>query len=77
MDENKKKILDDPDFINIRRFDYSLERLLDRYPDGASDRLIASALMMTEDEVSEFYEEVVEKLRTIIGVNHETKDRAT
>lgn len=52
-----------PDYVNIKRFDYSLEKLLDRYPNGAPDRVIAQALEMSEDEVKQLYEQALEKLK--------------
>jgi len=67
MDESKKRILNEPDYINLKRFDYSLAKLMERYPDGAPDKVIASALMMTEVDVDELYEDVVQKLRALIG----------
>jgi len=62
-DEIKLKIETDPVFINIKRFDYSIENLIDRYPDGAPLRLIAQALNMTEEEVQETYNNVLTKLK--------------
>lgn len=60
---NKELISTHPDYINIKRFDYSLEKLLDRYPNGAPDRIIAQALDMTEDEMKELYQQALEKLK--------------
>lgn len=53
----------DPDFIGIKRFDFSLKKLLERYPDGCPDRIIAQALLLTEDEVKELHNRIVEKLK--------------
>lgn len=63
MEEFKRRLETEPDFVNLKRYGYSLERVLDRYPDGAPDRLIAQALCMSEEEVEELYEEIVLKLR--------------
>lgn len=65
MDELEllRRVATEPDFVNLKRYSYSLEKVLDRYPDGAPDRLIAQALCMSEEEVEELYEEVVLKLR--------------
>ena len=62
-EEIKKKILEDRDFINIKRFDYSLNKLLDRYEDGVPGRVIAQALLISEEEVESLYEQVLVKLR--------------
>ena len=69
--EDKTLLLEDEDWISSRRFNNSLERLLVRYPDGCPTRIVASALCMTEDEVDEFYRQVVIKLRNIMGVSDE------
>lgn len=63
MEEVKLRLETEPDFVNLKRYGYSLERVMDRYPDGVPDRLVAQALCMSEEEVEEFYEEVVLKLR--------------
>lgn len=64
---NLQKIKDlidlDPDFIAIKRFDFSLKKALERYPDGAPDKVIAQALNMSEEELKVLYESVLEKLR--------------
>jgi hypothetical protein len=67
-DEARKRLYNDPDFIALKRFGYSLKNLLDRYPDGCPDRIIASALMITEDDVATIYEQIIQKLRDRMGV---------
>lgn len=67
--EAKKKVETEPDFIALKRFDFSLEKLLERYPEGCPDRIIANALMIAEAEVEELYEKAVAKLRIIMGVS--------
>jgi hypothetical protein len=66
--EARKKILYDPDFVFLKRFDYSIDQLMERYPDGCPTRIIAQALMLTEDDVDELYERLVLKLRRLMGV---------
>lgn len=63
MDETQAKLRNDPDFILIKRFNNSLAKLLDRYPEGAPDRIIAQALGITEEEVVAMYDKIVVKLR--------------
>ena len=63
-EEMAERVCADPDFIALKRFDYSLKTMLKRYPDGVpSDRLIAQALMVSEDELEEVYQDIVLKLR--------------
>lgn len=64
----KQRIMQDRDFIALKRFDYSLAKMVERYPEGAPDHVIAEALMMSEAEVEETYEKAVAKLRMIMGV---------
>lgn len=58
----------DPDFIAIRRYGYSLAKLEARYPDGAPDHIIATALCMSQEELSEEYQTIIEKLRKTMKV---------
>lgn len=70
-EEIKKKILSDPDFVNLKRYGYSVEKVLDRFPDGAPTKLIAQGLMMSEEEVEETLQSVILKLRTALKVEVE------
>lgn len=68
-DEQIKFLLEtDPNFINSKRFGYSLKALAERYPDGAPDRIIASALSIPIVEVSAAYDRVVEKIQGLLKV---------
>lgn len=64
----KLLIESDPDFIYSKRFNYSLDELVKRHPDGCPNRVIASVLMVTEDDVDEWYQRIVLKLRAVMGV---------
>lgn len=67
--EEAKKLLEtDKDFVNLKRFDYSLSKVIKRYPEGCPDRVIANALMMSEDEVEETFNKVLIKLRNLMKV---------
>ena len=66
--EAKQLIETEPDFVYMKRFDYSLDKLMERYPDGAPTKIIAQAMMMTEDEVEELYELVIVKMRQALKV---------
>jgi hypothetical protein len=57
------KIDTDPDFVFLPRFGYSLTKVLDRYPDGAPDHIIARALGIKEGEVERFYNDAVTKIK--------------
>lgn len=62
------KLQDDEDYINLKRFNFSLKETLKRYPEGVPDHLIAQALGIEEEDVSELYEEVVLHLRDLMKV---------
>lgn len=66
--EAKKLIDEAPDFVYLKRFGYSLEAVLERYPDGAPTRLIAQGLMLTEDDVVAVEARATERLRELMGV---------
>lgn len=68
MPIDKKRLENEPDYIALKRFDYSLKKLLQRYPDGCPDRIIANALLIAEEDVEEAYDLTVQKLRHIMGV---------
>jgi hypothetical protein len=63
----KELIDNDPNYIAIKRFDFSLKNLLERYPEGVPTRIICQALQMTEEEVEALYQSVLEKLKTKIA----------
>lgn len=67
-EEARKKVQTVPDFVNSKRHDYSLKKLEERYPDGAPDNVVASALMIEEEQVEPEFEKVVVKLRETMGV---------
>lgn len=68
-EEQKRMIEEDSDYIASKRFDNSLAKLMDRYPDGCPDRIIATALMMEEGEVEKRYQVIVLKLRKSMGID--------
>lgn len=67
--EMRKKVQDDADFVALPRYGYSLEKALEAHPDGCPDRLIAQALMITEAEVRETYEQILVKFRALLRIN--------
>ena len=66
MSDEFYKLYTDPNYIASKRFGYSLEQLLQRYPDGCPDRVIAQALLIPEEEVEEVYKSIVQKLRDVM-----------
>jgi hypothetical protein len=60
------KVQTDPNFIAIKRFDFDIEKLIERYPDGCPNRIIAQALLITEDDIDLLYSHIIRKLKAII-----------
>jgi hypothetical protein len=67
--EAKKLLLTDPDFVYLKKYDFSLKKVLQKYPDGAPDRVIAQALMISEEEVQDLYESIIDKIRQSMRVD--------
>jgi hypothetical protein len=67
--EAQRLVHEDEDFVHLRRFEFSLEKVTARYDDagGAPDHVIAAGLMITEDDVQVRYEEIVARLRMLMG----------
>lgn len=66
--EDYDLIQNDPDWINLKRFGNSLNKLLDRYPEGCPSHVIAGGMMIDESEVDVVYAQIVVKLRRLMGV---------
>lgn len=67
--EAQEKLRSDDDFVYLPRFDCSLEKLMLRYPDGVPGKLIAQALMMTEDETDALFQATLVSLRKALKVS--------
>jgi len=57
------RINNDPEFVYLKRLDYSLTRVIERFPEGAPDRTVAQALMITAEDVHRIYNDIVMRLR--------------
>ena len=68
VEEIRHRLSTDEDWIPLRRFNYSMKCLLDRYPEGVPDRIIAQVLLVDEEQVEVLYQEVVARLRTDMKV---------
>ena len=64
-----QKILEDPNFVAIKRYGNDLSALIKRYPEGCPIHIIAQALEITEEEVEIRYQQIISCLRTLIGVD--------
>lgn len=62
-EEIRFQVNNNPDFIALSSFEYSLDKLLNKYPDGVPMKVIARALAMTEEQVEALYKRAIDKLR--------------
>jgi hypothetical protein len=58
----------DPEYVHLRRYDFSVEKTCERYPDGVPDHIIAQGLLITVEDVEVIYQQAVTKLRELMGV---------
>ncbi len=63
-------LANDPDYICMKRFGFSLKRLTERYPEGAPNNVIAQALNCTEAEVERRYQSIVQVLKAGVAGEH-------
>ena len=68
MTEKKHKIYNVKDYIDCPKAQNSISKLLEKYPDGVSDEIIAKALNISEEEVEEIYQSAIEKIKAKLGV---------
>lgn len=73
-EEAQELIRTNEDFVYLKRLGYSLARVMERFPEGAPDRTIAQALMMTPEDVERIYADVVERLRVKLASVEEDPD---
>jgi hypothetical protein len=59
----KKKIMEDEDFIYCPRLGNSLNKLIEKHPDGIDDERIQKVLLMTAKELESIYNSAIQKLR--------------
>jgi hypothetical protein len=62
-----KKLQNEQDFIALKRYDYDINKLEERYEE-CPDHIIAQALLLTEDEIKQETEKVVLKLRNLMDI---------
>lgn len=66
--EKKRRILEEEDFIDHPKYVNSIKKLIEKYPDGVENDVIAKVLNITEDEVEQIYQSAVQKLKKNLGV---------
>jgi len=66
--ELQTKLQTERDFICNRRYGYSLDKLLARFPQGVPSKVAARALMMSEEELLKLEDRIIGKLRRQLKV---------
>ncbi len=59
----QEKILSDPDYVHSPKHNNSLATLIERYPNGAPDSVIAKILRIKPDQVKTIFEKILTKLK--------------
>lgn len=67
-EEKIKKINEDPNWVNAKRYNYDLKTMISRFPEGCPDRVIANVLGLSDEELQSKYLEALVKLRKSMGV---------
>lgn len=68
-EELKKRIEEDPDFINMPRCEDSLNVFEKKYPDGAkNNEVISKALMISEEELKRRFDDILEDIRDKLNI---------
>jgi hypothetical protein len=69
----------DETFVNSKRYGYSIDAVMERYPDGAPNNVIGQLLNLDKDDIDARYSTIVAQLRAIMGVeatDEELRDTA-
>ena len=66
MTDQLNQLNSDPDYILLKRFGYSLKRLVDRYPEGVPDSIIAASLGCPEEDIEPRYQRIVSEIRKLL-----------
>lgn len=64
--DTERKLKRDPDFVVAPRFGNSLQRLVERFPEGVPDDVCAKALNLLPDEVEQLYHKTVKDLQVLM-----------
>lgn len=59
----QQKIETEEDFIDSPRFGYSIEKIIDRYPDGVDYGTISKVLHLTPEEVEKTFLTALKKVQ--------------
>lgn len=64
QEEIQKKLENDKDFIYSAKYNYSINQIIEKHPEGCTDKLIAKVLKLeSPEQVEVIYQGIVKKLR--------------
>lgn len=67
--ELKNKIWSEPDFINSKKYGYSLAKFMEQHPTGVPDNIIAVLLCVDTVEVVDIFQGAVKNLQTLFKID--------
>lgn len=67
-DEKMVKMNTEPDFIYMNRYGNSINKLLQRYPEGCPDHIIAASFEINEVELEKRFQQIISTLQIRMGV---------
>lgn len=59
----KERIFSEPDYINSKKYGYSLDKFLEQHPNGVPDNIISVLLCISVEEVQDHFGTSVTTLR--------------
>ena len=68
IEETKRRINEEEDFIYCPRLENSIKAMINKNPNGVDDERISRVLLITEDEVKSLYNSAIKKLRKFLGI---------
>ncbi len=57
------KIATEPDYVYSKQFNFSIKEILEKHPDGLSDRSIAKLLKISPEELQILFQIIIVKLK--------------
>ncbi len=64
--EKNFRIEADEDFVVAPRFDNSLRKMLQKFPDGVEMKVAAKVLQMTEEQAKAIYDRGISRMRSAL-----------
>lgn len=69
MQDLKRRVETEPDFINCPEYDNSLKKFVEAHPNGVDEKTIARVMATTKDDIKKIYQSAIQSLRSKLPVN--------